>query len=79
MAGKRMRPAETKNNPMGNKGVVTIAQGVSTSTRCRATHDVPYTLRCVLDASHGWVPVYSDPMDIVGAFTMHEDKDGRRW
>lgn len=79
MGSKRMRPAETTNNPMSNKGVVTITQPTGTSTRCRATHDVPYTLRCVLEASHAWVPVYRDGMDIVGAFAMHEDKNGGRW
>jgi hypothetical protein len=37
------------------------------STRCRATHDVPYTLRCVLPKDHTLID------------TEHRDKDGRIW
>lgn len=65
--------------PMSVGAATLLPRAIPSSTRCRATHDVPYTLRCVLEASHGWVPVYRDGMDIVGAFLMHEDKNGGRW
>lgn len=34
------------------------------STRCRARHDVPYSLRCIHEAGHQ---------------SQHEDKKGNRW
>jgi hypothetical protein len=77
MVGKRMRPVETMNNWHGNKGVVTVTPGVPTSGRCRATHDVPYSLRCILDASHAWVPAYV--RGGIGAFMQHMDKKGGTW
>jgi hypothetical protein len=38
--------------------------GVRSSNRCRARHDVPYSLRCLHDAGHQ---------------SQHEDKEGNRW
>ena len=35
------------------------------SNRCRETHEVPYTLRCVKSAPHSGFP--------------HEDSEGRQW
>jgi hypothetical protein len=56
------------------------------SDRCRATHDVPYTLRCVLPATHVSVVVRSAVVlsgEYAGAtvtvYQPHEDKDGRTW
>jgi hypothetical protein len=34
------------------------------SPRCKATHDVPYTLRCIHDRGH---------------VLPHQDRDGRVW
>lgn len=57
-----------------------------TSTRCRAMHDVPYTLRCVLDASHVH-QVVRDAIVTSGEYAgarvvvyePHQDKSGRTW
>jgi hypothetical protein len=48
----------------------------STSNRCRATHDVPYTLRCVLDVSHD---VDVTTLTDVHQYQPHRDKNGREW
>lgn len=47
------------------------AQGIRTSGRCRATHDVPYSLRCVLDGPH--------PMREADGVVLHRDKEGKWW
>lgn len=49
-------------------GALNIKRHPRTSDRCRATHDVPYSLRCVLDRFH-----------VQGELSVHEDKDGRTW
>lgn len=41
-----------------------------TSNRCRVTHDVPYTLRCVLEVH----PVHSER-----GVMAHKDKRGEWW
>ena len=63
-----------------------IPTAVPTSQRCRVTHDVPYTLRCVLPAGHVWVIVRQAVVlsgEYAGAtvtvYEPHMDKDGRTW
>jgi hypothetical protein len=62
-----------------NAWTIQIKSSPRTSQRCRATHDVPYTLRCVLDASHTWQMVATDASGTVGMVTMHRDKNGDTW
>lgn len=51
--------------PPGSENRVGVGQPIGpVSSRCRATHDVPYTLRCLHDDGHK---------------AQHEDKEGRRW
>lgn len=83
---RNMRPAETLNQPFGNKGVVVLPEAVRTSDRCRATHDVPYTLRCVLKADHVHEVLRSATVQsgehagkTVVVYEPHEDKQGNRW
>lgn len=40
--------------------------GVRSSDRCRATHEVPYTLRCINSAGHT-------------SLMNHVDKEGNTW
>jgi nitrogenase subunit NifH len=61
-------------------------RGMMTSQRCRVTHDVPYTLRCVLHEGHVHVVVHSAVVqsgEFAGAtvvtYQPHQDKDGRTW
>lgn len=57
-----------------------------TSTRCRETHDVPFTLRCTLDADHVTKVIREEIIQsgewagaMVRSFQPHVDKDGRQW
>lgn len=54
--------------------------------RCKATHDVPYTLRCVLRMDHVWRIVHQSIVQsgehagrTVTVYQPHRDKDGREW
>lgn len=76
---KKMKPIdELTQAAHGGKGTVTFSQPVGTSTRCRATHDVPYRLRCVLDASHT-IPIVLANRPGYSMVRDHEDKEGNRW
>jgi hypothetical protein len=71
----RSRRSEAEGTPVRH------TDGVKVSQRCRATHDVPYTLRCVLEASHMWtwnMPV-NTPEGVMAAVLMHQDSKGGRW
>jgi hypothetical protein len=63
---------EAAHNRLGV--VARVPQGKHTSERCRATHDVPYTLRCILDVRHDDTRVAN-----VWEPTPHEDKEGNLW
>lgn len=69
--------------PMSQGKVLALPKAIATSNRCRATHDVPYTLRCVLDASHAWTsviePQKSSTGETVTVVTKHQDKKGGTW
>lgn len=56
------------------------------TSRCKVTHDVPYTLRCVLHEDHVHVVVRSAIVTsgehagaTVTVYQPHEDKNGRTW
>jgi len=66
---KRSTKRLTSDHTLPDKiGLIAIPQTDRTSTRCRATHDVPYTLRCVLERDH-----------IKSELSEHTDRDGRTW
>lgn len=50
--------------------------GKHTSTRCRATHDVPWSERCVLDERHQMRLLVTELGTIQ---EPHKDKKGNRW
>jgi hypothetical protein len=53
--------------PPGSEIRVGVGHPVgSVSPRCRATHDVPYSLRCIHSAGHG-------------PLVKHQDKEGNEW
>lgn len=54
-----------------NAALGTNVETPMTSTRCRVTHDVPYTLRCVLGVVH--------PRRDADGAVMHRDKAGTWW
>lgn len=82
--GKRARMIARDQTPPESR--VTQQPNVPTSSRCRATHDVPYTLRCVLPEIHVYVVVrsaivQSGPLagSTVTMYEPHQDKNGDTW
>jgi hypothetical protein len=84
--GKEMRRHGVRQSHMAEAFAGPPSEAIQTSPRCRVTHDVPYRLRCVLDASHAWTPLVSREItsgefagQTVAVFEPHKDKDGRTW
>ena len=57
----------------GSQIRVGVGRPADASDRCRATHDVPYTLRCVKPQEH---VILGLPGQMV---RRHEDKEGGIW
>lgn len=69
MPGPRIKTRrEEKAPPITRRehGGAFLPLSVPSSDRCRATHDVPYTLRCTLNRMH------------IGT-ANHVDKEGNTW
>jgi hypothetical protein len=61
-----------KSRPMRDGRTIrvdTVQRAARSSTRCRVTHDVPWTERCVMPIWHA----------IGRPNVQHEDKRGNRW
>jgi hypothetical protein len=75
-AARVVAKASQRAELMGTPAV----EGLTTSTRCRATHDAPYTLRCVLEALHDVKPVTIPERPGFGMVQpKHRDKEGNEW
>lgn len=83
---KQMRRHGVKQSQLGAAFAGPPHDVPATSQRCRATHDVPYTLRCVLHEMHVH-RVVRDAIVTSGEYAgarvvvyePHQDKDGRTW
>jgi hypothetical protein len=62
--GRGIKKAQHEKIPLKQARTIKMPKGRHTSPRCRATHDVPYTLRCVRDDMH---------------VEKHMDKEWREW
>jgi hypothetical protein len=63
--GKKARMLARQETAPGQRSTQSPFQDVT--SRCKAKHDVPYTLRCVLHEVH-----------VING-QSHVDKDGREW
>lgn len=73
VTGKPVKGMRGVLAPPGSSARVGVGRPSDVSDRCRATHDVPYTLRCILGAEHVYLGMPE------AASRRHVDKEGGVW
>lgn len=74
MATTERKKGERHTTAAASEIRVGVGLAPPTTNRCKATHDIPWTERCILEFWHIQMNTVDPSFDI-----RHEDKKGNRW